>query len=340
MALRVGVIGLGDVSMIHLHAIKSSDKAELVAVCDIDETKSNLIENVNFYKDYIEMIEKENLDCVHICLPHYLHYPVTKQVANLGVNVLLEKPLCLDTEEAERFRHLSDSIGTNVCICLQNRYNNTVEKIEEIVKSGVYGKVVGLKGIVAWNRPKDYYTVKPWRGKMEFAGGGVMINQAIHTLDLIQLLGGEIASIKGNIDNFLDYDIEVEDTVNAIINFENGAKGVFFATIANAANSSVELEVILEKGMFIIRDSKLYRQVDGELIELAEDEKLSGAKHYYGASHAKLIDRYYDCLLSNSTDYINIEDAIPSIKIIDSIRYSSENDKTILWEDILCKNLQ
>lgn len=340
MALRVGVIGLGDVSMIHIHAIKSSENAELVAVCDIDETKNNLIENVNFYSDYIEMIEKENLDCVHICLPHYLHYPVTKQVANLGVNVLLEKPLCLDTEEAERFRELSHSIDTDVCICLQNRYNNTVQSIIEIIKSGVYGKVVGLKGVVAWNRPKDYYTVKPWRGKMEFAGGGVMINQAIHTLDLIQLLGGEIASIKGNIDKFLDYDIEVEDTVNAIINFENGAKGIFFATIANATNSSVEVEVVLEKGMFTIRDGKLYRHVDGELIELAEDEKLSGSKHYYGASHAKLINSYYECLLNNNKDYISIEDAIPSIKIIDSIRYSSENDKTILWEDILCKNLQ
>lgn len=340
MTLRVGVIGLGDVSMIHLHAIKSNEKAELVAVCDIDETKSNLIENVNFYSDYIEMIEKENLDCVHICLPHYLHYSVTKQLADLGVNALLEKPLCLDTEEAERFRNLSDSTDTNVCICLQNRYNNTVKKMEEIIKSGVYGKLVGLKGLVAWNRPKDYYTVKPWRGKMEFAGGGVMINQAIHTLDLMQLLGGEIASIKGNIDNFLDYDIEVEDTANAIINFKNGAKGIFFATIANATNSSVELEIILENGMFIIRDGKLYRHVDGELVELAEDEKLSGVKHYYGASHSKLIDSYYNCLLNNSTDYINIEDAIHSIKIIDSIRYSSENDKTILWEDILCKNLQ
>ena len=340
MAIRVGVIGLGDVSMIHLHAIKSSDKAELVAVCDIDKTKSNLIDNVNFYIDYIEMIKKEKLDCVHICLPHYLHYPVTKEVANLGVDILLEKPLCLDTQEAEKFRDLSNSTDTNVCICLQNRYNNTVRHLEEIVKSGVYGKLVGLKGIVAWNRPKDYYTVKPWRGKMEFAGGGVMINQAIHTLDLMQLLAGEITSIKGNVDQFLDYDIEVEDTVNAIINFENGAKGVFFATIANATNSSVELEVVLEKGMFTIRDSKLYRHVDGELIELAEDEKLSGAKHYYGASHAKLIESYYDCLLSDTKDYINIEDAIPSIRIIDSIRYSSEHDKTIFWEDILCKNLQ
>lgn len=340
MALRVGVIGLGDVSMIHLHSIKSSEKAELVAVCDIDETKSSLIENVNFYTDYIEMIQKEQLDCVHICLPHYLHYPVTKDVANLGVNVLLEKPLCLDTEEAEKFIELSDSTDTNICICLQNRYNNTVENLKEIINSDVYGKVIGIKGLVTWNRPKEYYTVKPWRGKMDLAGGGVMINQAVHTLDLMQLLGGKIESIKGNVDNFLDYDIEVEDTANAIINFENGAKGVFFATIANATNSSVEIEVVLEKGMFSIKDSKLYRHIEGEFIEIAEDERLSGSKHYYGASHGKLINKYYDCLMNNTKDYVHIKDAIPSIKMIDLIRKSSESRKTILWGDVLCKSLQ
>lgn len=340
MTLRVGIIGLGDISMIHLHAIKSSNNAELVAVCDIDETKSNLIENVNFYTDYIEMIKEEKLDCVHICLPHYLHYPVTKEVANLGVNVLLEKPLCLDTEEAENFKELSDKVDSNICICLQNRYNNTVEKLREIIASEVYGNIIGIKGIVSWNRPKEYYTVKPWRGKMSLAGGGVMINQAIHTLDLMQLLGGNIESIKGNIDNFLDYDIEVEDTVNAVVNFENGARGIFFATVANATNSSVEIEVVLENGIFTIKDSKLYRHIDGELIEIAEDERLSGSKHYYGASHGKLIDKYYECLLNNTKDYIHIEDAIPSIRMIDLIRYSSECKKTILWEDILCKNLQ
>lgn len=340
MTLRVGIIGLGDISMIHLHAIKSSNNAELVAVCDIDETKSNLIENVNFYTDYIEMIKEEKLDCVHICLPHYLHYPVTKEVANLGVNVLLEKPLCLDTEEAENFKELSDKVDSNICICLQNRYNNTVEKLKDIIDSGVYGKVVGIKGLVAWSRPKDYYTVKPWRGQMESAGGGVMINQSVHTLDLMQLLGGKIKSIKGNIDNFLDYDIEVEDTVNAVVNFENGARGIFFATVANATNSSVEIEVVLENGIFTIKDSKLYRHIDGELIEIAEDERLSGSKHYYGASHGKLIDKYYECLLNNTKDYIHIEDSITSIRMIDLIRYSSECKKTILWEDILCKNLQ
>ena len=148
-------------------------------------------------------------------------------------------------------------------MCIRDS-NNTVENLKEIINSDVYGKVIGIKGLVTWNRPKEYYTVKPWRGKMDLAGGGVMINQAVHTLDLMQLLGGKIESIKGNVDNFLDYDIEVEDTANAIINFENGAKGVFFATIANATNASVEIEVVLEKGMFSIKDSKLYRNIDGE----------------------------------------------------------------------------
>ncbi|MGL4913899.1 MAG: Gfo/Idh/MocA family protein, partial [Romboutsia sp.] len=310
MSLRVGVIGLGDVSMVHLHAIKYNEKADLIAVCDIDKSKKDLVEDVNFYTDYVKMIQEEKLDCVHICLPHYLHYPVTKEVANLGVDVLLEKPLCLDTQEALKFKELSESIDTNICICLQNRYNKTVKHLEDIIKSGVYGNLIGLKGIVAWNRSKEYYTVKPWRGQMEFSGGGVMINQSIHTLDLMQLLGGEISSIKGRIDNFLDYDIEVEDTATASIKFKNGAKGIFFATIAHASNSSVELEVILEKGEFTIKDSKLHRNLDGEIIELSEDERLSGSKHYYGASHSILIDNYYNCLINNTKDYVHIEDAI------------------------------
>ena len=112
------------------------------------------------------------------------------------------------------------------------------------------------------------------------------------------------------------------------------------AASINATNSNVEIEVVLEKGMFTIKDSKLYRHIDGDFIEIAEDERLSGAKHYYGASHGKLINKYYDCLINNSKDYVHIKDAIPSIKMIDSIRQSSESRKTILWEDILCKNLQ
>ena len=91
-------------------------------------------------------------------------------------------------------------------------------------------------------------TIKPWRGTMERAGGGVMINQAIHTLDLMQLVGGEVETVRGSISNLYDYGYDVEDTAVANIKFENGATGLFFATVTNASNSSVEFQVILEKG--------------------------------------------------------------------------------------------
>ena len=188
-----------------------------------------------------------------------------------------------------------------------------------------------IKGIVAWNRPESYYTVKPWRGKMEYAGGGVMINQAIHTIDLMQLLGGEIESIKGKINNLLEYDVEVEDTAMANINFKNGARGTFISTVAYADNSSVEIEVIFENAKFIIRDNTLYKIENGKQTEVAKDTLFEGAKHYYGSSHAELINNYYTCLKNDSKDYVRISDASTSMQIIDSIRNSSNENKLINW---------
>lgn len=331
MALRIGVIGLGDISVIHTNAIQLNKDAELVAVCDIDESKSNLVPNANFYTDYNEMIEKENLDCVHICLPHYLHYPVTKEVTSKNVNVLLEKPLCLNVDEVEKFNELDKKTDANICICLQNRYNHTVKTLLEIKESKKYGNIKAIKGIVAWSRPESYYIAKPWRGKMECSGGGVMINQAIHTIDLIQLLGGKIESIKGSISNLLSYDVEVEDTAIANISFKNGARGTFMSTIAYADNSSVEIEVIFESVRFVIKDSTLYKYENGTKEIVAKDKLFEGAKHYYGSSHAELISNYYKCLINNTDNYIRVSDASNSMKIIDSIRNSSKEDKIINW---------
>jgi UDP-N-acetyl-2-amino-2-deoxyglucuronate dehydrogenase len=226
--------------------VRKNSKAELVAVCDIDETLRNKVPNINFYADYQEMIEREALDVVHICLPHFLHYPVTKYCLEKGLHVFLEKPLGLDSKEGYALVELEEKYeNTKICVCLQNRYNESFEKLKKMINSGVYGKIIGVKGLVTWYRPKSYYEAKPWHGQLKDAGGGVMINQSLHTIDLIQLLGGEIKSIKGTVNQLLDYGIEVEDTVAANIEFVNGAKGLFFATNANAANSSVELQVLL-----------------------------------------------------------------------------------------------
>lgn len=338
--LKIAVIGLGDISSIHLSAIQANPTAELVAVCDIDETRRKSVEGVNFYTEYQEMLEKETLDCVHICLPHYLHYPVTKACVEKGIHVLQEKPLALHTEEGlELLKLEEDNKQVKIAICFQNRLNETVEKLRQVIAENKYGKIVGIKGIVTWARSKSYYDNKLWRGKLDLAGGGVMINQAIHTLDLMQLFGGEIATIRGTVDQLLDYGIETEDTAAARIEFKNGINGFFFATNANGNNSSVELQIVCENQKLTIKDNRLTMlDENGGKVVIEEDTKLYGSKFYYGASHKKLIDGFYACILENSQDYIHAKDALPSLQMIDAIIQSSKLKREITIADILVSN--
>lgn len=324
--LKAAVIGLGDVSQIHLAAIKANLAIELAAVCDIDEAKAEVVPGVHFYTDYQEMLEHEVLDCVHICLPHDLHYPVTKACVAKGIHVFQEKPLALNAAETAAFIELEKANKqVKIGICLQNRFNETFEKLQEIVAQGQYGAVKGIKGIVAWFRPQAYYTVKPWRGLMLQAGGGVMINQAIHTLDQMLMLGGEITSLRGSVDQLLDYGIEVEDTATAHIKFKNGAKGLFFATNAYVDNSSVEVEVILESATFRIKDNILWKiNPDGTMMQWVEDSKLPGSKFYYGAGHSKLIRQFYECIAADTQDYVHVQDAALTMTVIEAILSSSE----------------
>ncbi|MGI8348863.1 Gfo/Idh/MocA family protein [Niallia circulans] len=338
--LKIAVIGLGDISSIHLSAIQANPTAELVAVSDIDETRRESVQGINFYTDYQEMLEKETLDCVHICLPHYLHYPVTKACVEKGVHVLQEKPLAIHTEEGlELLKLEEDNKQVKIAICFQNRLNETVEKLRQIIAENKYGKIVGIKGIVTWARSKSYYDNKPWRGKLDLAGGGVMINQAIHTLDLMQLLGGEIATIRGTVDQLLDYDIETEDTAAARIIFKNGINGFFFATNANGNNSSVELQIVCENQKLTIKDNMLtILDKNGKKIVIEEDTMLYGSKFYYGASHKKLIDGFYASILENRQDYIHVKDALPSLQMIDAIIQSSKLRREIRIDEVLVSN--
>lgn len=329
--LKIAVIGLGDVSGVHLAAIKENPNVSLVAVCDIDESLREAVTDVIFYSDYEDMLAKETLDCVHICLPHHLHYEVTKACVAKGVHVFLEKPLAHSIEEGLALVKLEEEHPqTKICLSLQNRFNATVKKLQALVSSRAYGEVTGVKGIVTWYRPKAYYDAKPWRSTMEHAGGGVMINQAIHTLDLMQLLGGEVREIRGTVDRLSDYGFDIEDTATANIKFTNGATGLFFATTTNAADSSVELQVLCTHGKFTIKDGILTRVNElGVKEEIIEDEQLLGEKFYYGASHGLLINHFYTCIENDQDDYIHAKEAFTSLKMIDAIRKSSEEKKSV-----------
>ncbi|WP_316245018.1 Gfo/Idh/MocA family protein [Gracilibacillus massiliensis] len=327
MMLKVAIIGLGDISNIHLPAIQQNENAQLVAICDIVKHVSNKVKKVPFYSDYQVMMDEVDIDCVHICLPHHLHYPATKAAVDRGIHVLLEKPLAHSKVDSQAIVALEEQHPeVKIAVCLQNRLNETVEELATIVNSGKYGNITGVKGIVTWHRPRSYYEAKPWRGKMETAGGGVMINQSIHTLDLMQWIGGKIETIRGSVDRLLDYGFDVEDTATAHIKYANGATGLFFATVSNAQNSSVEFQVLLEKAKLTIKDSILtIANEEGKKVRLLEDRKLAGSKFYYGASHSKLINNFYNQILQDGHDYIHAKEGYVSMEMIDLINRSSEN---------------
>ena len=328
---KSAIIGLGDIAGNHLAALRACPNVELAAACDIDPAKAGVAGNVPFFTDYRQMLAQVKPDCVHICLPHYLHYPVARVAVEAGAHVFCEKPLALDLAEAEAFMALeAGHPELKIGICLQNRRNESFETLQSIIAGGRLGRVLGVKGLVAWYRSPEYYSSKPWRMKMATAGGGVMPNQSIHTMDLLQLIGGEIAGIRGSIANLLDYEgLEVEDTASARIRFRNGAVGLFFATNANSKNDSVEIVVTLEKGELAIRDSILYEMAAGSQTVLAEDARVPGTKFYFGASHTKLIGQFYECLATGSQDYIHVRDAAVSMRMIDAIRRSSAEQREI-----------
>lgn len=327
---KAAIIGLGDIAGIHIRAIEANPDIVLAAVCDTDEGRREAAPaGVPFYTDFQEMIQTEKPDAVHICLPHYLHAQVSEAAAAMGVHVFCEKPVAMNTAEAEAFAAFeAEHPEIHMGVCLQNRYNESVERLKEIIESGQYGAVTGTRGIVPWCRPKEYYDCKPWRGKWSTAGGGCMINQSVHTLDLLYYLGGPVKGIKASVSQLLDYGIEVEDTVSACLTYENGAHGLFMATNANYKNESVQIAVALEKAEFVIIENTLYRIMpDGSREMLVEDAKLPGTKFYYGASHGKLIGEFYEALEADSQDYLHVRDAVMSIRLIDTILESGRTGK-------------
>lgn len=333
--LKIAVIGLGDVSKVHLSSIQSNPNATLIAVSDIDESLHTVVSGVAFYTDYKKMLEREELDCVHICLPHHLHYEATKACVEKGIHVYLEKPLAHTIEEGRAIVKLEEQYpDVKVCVSLQNRLNDTFRVLEEELRSARYGDIIGIKGIVTWFRPKSYYHTKAWRGQKKYAGGGVLINQAIHTLDLIQLIGGEIESIRGKMSQLHDYNIDVEDTAVVNVRFVNGTKGLMIATTTNAVDSSIELEVICDHATFMIRKETLYKStIDEGENKLVADEQLQGEKFYYGSSHQKLINQFYQSVLEDNSNYIHAKEAIISLRMIDIIEKSSLEGKRFKLTD-------
>lgn len=307
------------------------DKVKLVAVCDIVEERAKKAAEeyrCKYYLDYKEMLEKEKIDCVHICLPHWLHDKVAVYCLKKNINVILEKPLAATVKGGEAIIKAAAKSKANIGICFQNRYNNASIRLKEIVEEGKLGNIQCARGFVTWSKDDSYYTDSDWKGKWKTEGGGVLINQAIHTLDLMQWLMGDVTDVSGHAFNDRFPFIEVEDTATINLNFANGTRGIFYATNTYKANSLIVLEIHGDAGNAIIRGSTLeVTYKDGTTEHVTKDSSIPNPGHeYWGTAHTKLICDFYDHI-KEKPFWISPEEAMKTLSIIKKVYSQSQIEK-------------
>lgn len=286
------IIGYGAIGPIHAAALNRTENARFYAVCDISKERLSDCRreyDVKCFESFDDVLKCNDIDTVHICTPHYLHFDMIRKAIAAGKEVVAEKPVTMKKSEFDLLKNMPQA--DKICVVLQNRYNPPIVKLREIVQSGEFGEIKAIRGIVTWNRTAEYYKSGSWRGKWATEGGGVLINQAVHTLDLMTYLAGEVSQLRANSMNYsLENDIEVEDTFVSYMNFKNGANGIFLATNAYSANTPPEIEIVFEKKVVYYVYGKLI--VDGETLAL--NSKPHMGKDYWGCGHEVMIKNYYD----------------------------------------------
>ena len=322
--LKIGIIGCGRISVMHLVSIQSLKNATLVACCDIK--KERAIEtaqkyNAKAYFSYEEMLQNEELDAVHICLPHNLHSKVACYAFEKGVNVLTEKPMDVDYESAENAVKKAKEKGVLYGVILQCRYNNSARLVKKAVESGKLGKIISARSTLTWTRPDSYYQESDWKGTWEQEGGGVVIDQAIHSIDLVAwMVNSEVKSVSCSMANRGHSIVKVEDSAEGLITFENGVRYGFYCMNNYGCDEPIEIKLYCEKGKVTFGyDDALIEYFDGTKEEAHQDEntkEYEGGKDYWGFQHIRQIEQFYKACLGEESLEIDGAEALKTHKLI------------------------
>jgi predicted dehydrogenase len=317
---KAAIIGCGDVSVVHFEALAGMDDAELVAVCDTDPARRAAAQEahgVPGFEDYRDMLEATAPDVVHITTPHHEHAAIATECLRRGVHVVLEKPLAHTLAEGEGLLAAAADSTAKIALCFQNRYNAPVQEMRRLLDSGELGQVLGASATVMWHRDADYYLSRPWRGSWAEGGGGLMMNQAIHTVDLLQWLVGDVVALAGSASTHaLAETVEVEDTAEFAALHTSGARSVFYATLANTVNAPVTLDISTERATLSLRGDLTVTYDDRRREVVRERAKGSGGRSYWGVSHALLIADFYAGLAQPGPFWIDAAEGAKSLRIV------------------------
>ena len=318
------VIGYGAIGPIHAMGIEKAQNVNLFGICDIDKERADIAAqkyNCKTYYDFDDVLNDPEVDSVHICTPHYLHDTMAIAAADAGKEVVLEKPVAINLKRMEAmYEKLKDK---KVCVMVQSRNNGAICEFKKLIENDkTLGKLIGGFASQTWCRDKSYYDQGEWRGKWDTEGGGVLINQAIHLIDLVSYIAGDIKSVKGSISNkTLEGVIEVEDTADAIFALENDVKICYYATNGYNSFLPVRLELQFENALLRYADNMLYKVTEDDAKVIAKNSDNYGGKTDWGDGHATVIENFY-----NGREYPTLDDVKNSMTALFKFYESAKNN--------------
>ncbi|HEY7419633.1 MAG TPA: Gfo/Idh/MocA family oxidoreductase [Ktedonobacteraceae bacterium] len=267
--LRFGIIGCGVIGPTHAEAISYLPEATLVSVADIRPVQTQKFVqkyHVKAYTNFQEMLASEQLDVVDICTPSGMHGEHACLAMKAGCHVIVEKPMEITRERLDEMLHVQQETGRKLAVISQHRFDEASMQVHALIEEKALGRLVLGNAIVPWWRSQQYYDSGAWRGTWSLDGGGILMNQSIHSIDVLQWLMGPVKSVYAYTDTLV-HTMETEDTAVAVLRFANGALGTISATTGAYPGVTTQIQICGDQGSAVIDNDKL------AFLRLARDAK-------------------------------------------------------------------
>ncbi len=335
--IKIGIVGTGSIVGKHAQAIAEIEGTELVALFNPNPesaAKAKAQFGLPVFLDLDEFLAFPGLEVVCICTPSGMHLEPALAAAKAGKHLMIEKPVEINLDRTDRLISACEENGVKLAVIFQNRFTEDYQKLKKAVSEGVFGRLLMGNAYVNWFRDSAYYSTSNWKGTLEADGGGALINQGIHTIDLLLDLMGDVKSVFGQVQTTL-YPIEGEDLGAAIVNFKNGALGNITSATALYPGYPERIEIFGTEGSAILEAGKLIHwNVKGsfETVKPTENAGGSGASDPTAIGHQLHLAQWKFFLNAIKEDQIPVVDgktARKSVELIRAIYFSSKVGKMV-----------
>ena len=337
--VKFGIIGCGMISNWHAQAVNEIPGAELYGVTDVYEPARIAFAEkygVHAYESVDALLAEPEIDVVCICTPSGLHAPLAISCANAGKSIVVEKPMAITREEIAGIFEACERNHVKMGVISQLRFAPAIQAAKKAVDSGILGKIVVADLSMKFFRSQEYYDKGGWRGTWKMDGGGALMNQGIHGIDILQHLMGPVECVSA-ITRTLARNIEVEDTAVAILEFENGALGQIVGTTSVCPGSARTIEICGDRGTIELEEDSIVRwEIEGQeppadivIGRESENDTFSNPGNFSIDGHVRQLSDMVDAIKNDRMPMVNQNDGRKPVEIILSIYESSKSGQIV-----------